>query len=177
LEVLQLKEVAAQKGLNIINPFPLGFTSLPALRDSATLHFPSAFPLYGIPLRFICLLPYSANIQLRKVEVMSIQTVTQKFTDLKSKLVNESFTPGQIASIQGSMLKFDEADPNQGIFFIGDNGVATKVNQVVKNKPSELLFFSPEGLSGSCQIEVRTIIKGSKSIKAGRMLVDLMATV
>jgi hypothetical protein len=118
-----------------------------------------------------------ASIQLRKVEVMAIQPVIQQFADLKSKLVNESFSPGQIASLKGSMLKFDEADPNQGIYFIGEDGTATKVTQVAKNKPSELLFFTPEGLTGSYQVEVRTLFQNTKSLRVGRLLVDLIAIV
>ncbi|WP_461643940.1 DUF4469 domain-containing protein [Labilibaculum euxinus] len=104
-----------------------------------------------------------------------VQPVIQQFTDLKTKAVNETFSPGQIASLKGSLLKFDEEDADQGIFFIAGDGAATKVVNVVKNKPSELLFFVPEALkTGSFQVEVRTIFKNYKSMRAGRFLIDLV---
>ena len=115
------------------------------------------------------------SIELRKVEISVAQPVIQQFTDLKTKAVNETFSPGQVASLKGSLLKFDEADENQGIFFIAGDGTATKVGNVVKNKPSELLFFVPEDLiTGSFQVEVRAAQKNSTNIKIGRLLIDLL---
>jgi hypothetical protein len=117
------------------------------------------------------------EIQLKKVAITSPQPVIQRFIDLKSKAVNESFMPGRIASIKGSMLKFDEEDNNQGIFFIGVDGSETRVDEIAKNMPSELLFFVPESLgSGSYQVEVRTIFHNSKTLKKTRLLHDLVAT-
>lgn len=117
-----------------------------------------------------------ANIELRKVEVIAPQPVLQRFTDLKTKTINESFSLGQIASITGSLLKFNEDDANQGIFFIAMDGTETRVSNMVKNKPSELMFFVPESLStGTFQIEVRTIFKNYKSMRTGRLLIDLAA--
>jgi hypothetical protein len=114
------------------------------------------------------------NIELRKVEVSIPQPVIQRFTDLKTKTINESFSPGQIASIKGTLLKFDEEDDKQGIFFIAADSTETRVSNVVKNKPSELLFFVPESLTtGTFQIEVRTIFKNNKSMRTGRLLIDL----
>lgn len=113
-----------------------------------------------------------SNIELRKVEVTVPQPVIQRFTDLKTKTINESFSP-QIASLKGALLKFDEEDANQGIFFIAADGAETRADNVVKNKPSELLFFVPESLTaGTFQIEVRTKMR-NKSIRAGRLLIDL----
>ncbi|MDE5422127.1 DUF4469 domain-containing protein [Ancylomarina sp. DW003] len=115
-----------------------------------------------------------ANIELRKVELSLPQPVIQRFTDLKTKTINESFSPGQIASVKGALLKFDEEDDKQGIFFIAADSSETRVSNVVKNKPSELLFFVPESLTtGTFQIEVRTIFKNNKSMRTGRLLIDL----
>ncbi len=65
----------------------------------------------------------------------------QRFTDLNTDTVNATFTPGQIASIKGSLLKFNEEDMQQGIFFISADNAETRVSRVVKNKPSELPFL------------------------------------
>ena len=114
------------------------------------------------------------NIELKKVSTFEPIPVLQVFTDLKNNTVNESFTPGQIASIKGSLLKFDEADPQQGIFFLATDGSETRVTQLVKNKPSELLFFIPDSLtSGTFQVEVRAIFRNYKTLRKGRLLIDL----
>ena len=81
------------------------------------------------------------DIRLRKIEIKLPQPVLRQFVDLKTKTKNESFTAGQIVSIHGSLLKFDESDLEQGIFFIDENSVETRVTNMMKNKPSELIFL------------------------------------
>ncbi|RUT79689.1 DNA-binding domain-containing protein [Ancylomarina longa] len=116
-----------------------------------------------------------ADIELHKVEIVSPQPVLQQFVDLKSKVINETFTPGQVASIRGSLLKFDTTDSQQGIFFINTTGEETRVENVIKNKPSEVLFFVPDSLSeGTFQIELRSIFHHSNTMKKGRLLNDLI---
>jgi len=118
-----------------------------------------------------------ADIELHKVEITPVQPILQQFVDLKTKVTNESFTPGQIASIRGLLLKFDDEDKMQGIFFIAADGAETRVENMVKNKPSELLFFVPETLSsGAFQVEVRTIRHNSKALKTGRLDNELVAS-
>lgn len=118
-----------------------------------------------------------SDIELRKVEISSPQPMLQQFIDLKTNVVNESFTAGQIASIRGSLLKFDTEDSKQGIFFIASDGTETRIENVVKNKPSELLFFVPESLSsGSFTVEVRTVLQNTKTIRKGILPFDLVPT-
>lgn len=116
-----------------------------------------------------------ADIKGQKVDVTKPAPVIDKFVNLKTKAVNETFTPGQIASISGLMLKFNEEDPAQGIFFISAESVETKVTNVSKNKPSELLFFVPESLTaGTFQVEVRATLPGRKTIASHRLLSNLV---
>ena len=90
-------------------------------------------------------------------------------------MVNESFTPGQIVSIKGSYLKFNEEDQSQGIFFVDDDKSEVRVSNVVKNMPSELMFFVPDELnSGIFQVEVRVIFHKGKALKKARLLIDLV---
>ncbi|WP_054718534.1 DNA-binding domain-containing protein [Marinifilum fragile] len=118
-----------------------------------------------------------SDIELRKVEITSPQPILQQFVDLKTNVINESFTAGQIASIRGSLLKFDTGDTQQGIFFIATDGSETRVENVVKNKPSELLFFVPENLtSGNFTVEVRTVLQNTKAVRKGILPVDLVPT-
>lgn len=109
------------------------------------------------------------DMDLKKVEITSPQPIIQKFINLKSNEINETVTPGQVAAIKGSLLKFDHTDAQQGIFFITETGAETRVDNVIKNKPSELMFFVPETLSnGSYYVEVRTLFPKSKRIRTGR---------
>ena len=115
------------------------------------------------------------DIELHKVEITSPQPVLQQFRDLKTKVINETYTRGQIAALKGTLLKFDESDRTQGVFFISD-GTETRVDNIVKNKPSELLFFVPETLAdGTYQVEVRSIPHKLKTLRKGRLLIDLTA--
>lgn len=115
------------------------------------------------------------EIKPKKGAVTSPTPVIEKFVNLKTKAVNETFTPGQIASISGLMLKFNEEDPTQGIFFIAPDNTEVKVTNISKNKPSELMFFVPDQLtSGTYQVEVRAILKSRKSLSNGRLMVNLV---
>lgn len=116
-----------------------------------------------------------SDIKLKKIAISSFQPVIQQFVDLRTNLVNESFTPDQITSIRGSSLKFNIDDKAQGIFFIAADGTETRVENVIKNKPPELLFFTPETLTkGIFQVEVRIISNHTKAMKKGRLLNDLV---
>ncbi|WP_321296922.1 DNA-binding domain-containing protein [Marinifilum fragile] len=117
-----------------------------------------------------------SKIELKKVALSTAEPVIEKFVDLKTKAENQSFTPGQVVSIKGSLLKFDEEDTQQGVFFIASDDSETRATDFVKNKPSELMFFVPDTLtSGTFQLEVRTILHNSKVLKKARLSNDLNA--
>lgn len=116
-----------------------------------------------------------SDIQFQKVDAVSPVPVIESFVNLKTKAINSTFSPGQVASITGLLLKFNEEDPQQGIFFIASEGTETRATNISKNKPSELLFFVPETLTaGTYQVEVRTILTGRKSVVTGRLLTNLV---
>ncbi|WP_282035879.1 DNA-binding domain-containing protein [Saccharicrinis aurantiacus] len=117
-----------------------------------------------------------SDIELRKVEVKGSMPVIQKITNVKTGAVNEDFTSGQLLSIMGSHIKFDEEDAEQGVFFIAADKSETRASNVFKNKPSELLVFAPEGLSGVFTIEVRLKARRSSTLRVGRSNFDMTAT-
>ena len=120
------------------------------------------------------LLEIISAIELEKVSITSAKPEIFQFVDLKSKSVNESLTPGQIASIKGNLLRLDEEDPQQGVFFITNDASEIRVTDFVKNKPSELMFFIPDSLAtGSYKLELRTILHNSKVLKKARLSNDL----
>jgi hypothetical protein len=110
------------------------------------------------------------DLELEKVELPSPTPTVKKFEDLKTGLINKSSRAGDAVLIQGSLLKFDPTDDHQGIFFIDQNRKETKVSNIIKNKPSELIFLVPDNLpTGKYLIEIRVIRLNYKSLKSGKL--------
>ena len=75
-------------------------------------------------------------------------------------------SPGGTAEISGELLKLDTTDPEQGIFFTL-NGTTAKVNVVIHNLPSKLIFNIPQGLApGDYQLEIRNRANSSTKLKS-----------
>ena len=92
------------------------------------------------------------------------------YVDLNSGERNGTLTPGGMGRLIGHRLKFDPADPQQGIFFIAADGTERRVSVVGKNKPGELLFLVPEELTaGAYRLEVRVRPKWSRDMHTGAL--------
>lgn len=116
------------------------------------------------------------QIALERVELGETKPIIQAVTDLKTGAINSTVSIGQIVSIKGGLLKIAEELPEAGIFVIGEGTPETRVTQIVKNKPSELLFFMPAAMGpGACTIEIRTLIKNRKTITITRPPFELNA--
>lgn len=119
----------------------------------------------------------SRNLAVERVKVAGAKPTIQTLSDLKSNAVNESISIGQIASLKGSMMKIDETNENAGLFLIDAEGNETKVTQVVKNKPSEILFFVPDTITpGDYILELRTVLPRRKELVTARLGHTLVAT-
>lgn len=78
-------------------------------------------------------------------------------------------TPGGMARLNGYRLKFDPADPAQGIFLIAANSSVTRVEIVGRNMPNELIFLTPPGLTpGQYRLEVRACF-GPNHLRSGQL--------
>jgi hypothetical protein len=98
------------------------------------------------------------------------------FKDISSNLTNQIITIGGVGHITGRRLTFDLADATQGIFFIDESGLNTRVTTMVRQTPSDLIFMIPATLSAvNYFIEVRTIPKGNKDLRIGRYQHQLAA--
>ena len=93
--------------------------------------------------------------------------------DLGSKTRNKKLTAGNIAQLKGSRLKFDPADPAQGIFLIAADSSETRVATVSRNKPSQLDFLVPPLATGTYQVEVRAILHNTKNLRKGKLASEL----
>lgn len=90
------------------------------------------------------------------------------FKDVESDTTNKTITPNSPVCIIGSLLKFDENDPEQGIFFIDtESRKETKVESPIKNKPSELIFVNPDLPTGTYRLEIRAIVYNTTKIRKG----------
>ncbi|VFM97467.1 MAG: DNA-binding domain-containing protein [Candidatus Kentron sp. G] len=94
--------------------------------------------------------------QVAKVEATKPIPAPVRYVDLASSEIDTTLTPGNIGAIDGYRLKFDPDKAEEGVFLIDGTGVETKVTQVQKNKPGQLIFLNPPGLAvGDYELEVR----------------------
>ncbi len=118
------------------------------------------------------------NIRVEKVAPRERLPVPLHFTDNTTEQVDEVVTPGGGARLRGSLLKFDEADPSQGVFFINtSSNTETRVTtKMLKNKPAELIFVIPSSANlsaGTYRLEVRSVINNSPGIRKGILADEL----
>lgn len=101
------------------------------------------------------------------------------FFDKGSQTTDERLTPGKMARMNGLNLKFDETDPQQGIFLIQrDTKKETQVpvGDVLDNTGGTLTFQVPDKLpKGTYTVEVRSTMKG-KTLRTGQYQ-DILAVV
>lgn len=85
---------------------------------------------------------------------------------------NRTITPGGIATLKGYNLKFDKADPAQGLFFVPvDNAAAAvRVEQFTAIKPSELHFLVPQLTPGEYRVEVKVVMHKVKDVRSGTLM-------
>lgn len=112
------------------------------------------------------------GVDLRRITQGTVQTQKQlpgearprliRFIDLNSGERNSKLTPGGMGQIMGDRLKFDPADPSQGIFFVGADNSESRVEVVGKNINAELMFLVPATLAaGDYNLIVRTMASQS----------------
>ena len=116
------------------------------------------------------------NATLVKDEAVKPAPNPIEFRDIASDTSNGQVTPGNIGQLSGNRLKFDDAQADEGAYFMPVAlGAATKVTTVQKNKPSQLVFLIPTLPAGDYQIEVRARISGGTELRTGRL--DAILTV
>jgi nucleoid DNA-binding protein len=113
------------------------------------------------------------SIEIVRVKIKTPKPTIKSITDLKTNTINAGFTPGQAISIKGFNLKINQQDPRQGVFFIDRDGNTTRAENIAKNKPSELIVFTPGELSGTYFIEVRAVLHRRKSLRTDRFIKGL----
>lgn len=111
------------------------------------------------------------KVTVQKVEASSTDPYITSVTD---KVSGDTATirTGSVMEITGSRLKFDAADPEQGVFAVTSTG-EFRCATVIENKPARLMvLLSPEVPAGDFTLEVRTKTTGrnggsGKTLKKG----------
>lgn len=91
------------------------------------------------------------------------------YVDVNTGARDSTLTPGGMGQVLGYRLSFDPADAQQGIFFRGADGSASRVEVVGRNKPSELLFTVPLLAPGTYTLEVRAILNDNHEVRSGQL--------
>ncbi len=114
------------------------------------------------------------DIQVEKVEGRPAQPVPMDILDVVSGSMNDVLSPGGVGDLRGNDLKYDHEDPQQGIFLVASDGTETRMDTIIRNKPSNLIFMIPESLAaGTYALEVRAILTGITSLRTGSLEAEL----
>lgn len=110
------------------------------------------------------------DVKNEKVEPVSNVPVLSNFEDVASATINDTLTPGGVATLTGARLKFDQADTNQGIFFIASDKTVTRVSKILSHTNSKVVFMTPTGIAaGDYALEIRILPHGNKDVKKGSL--------
>lgn len=111
------------------------------------------------------------KIQQASVEKLTLadnQPLVKAYMDGTTKGVNASITLGGIADLMGKELNFDFNNPEEGVFFVDEQNVATRVSYIHSQSSQKLVFVNPTTLlSGWYSLEVRKAYTNSKQIRKG----------
>ncbi len=99
------------------------------------------------------------------------------YVDLGTGETNTLITSNNIGTINGSRLKYNPEEADEGVYLIPIDGTPEqKVETVQKNKPSQLVFLTPELTQELYYLEVRTRVSGGKDLRVGRLDKPLQVT-
>lgn len=119
---------------------------------------------------------FQQKAQLRKQESGIPSPNLETYLDINSQTRNATLTPGGMGQLTGYRLKFDAADPRQGIFFLAADGTETRVAIIGQIKPSSLMFVVPDTLTtGHYTVEVRAVLPRTTALRSGRLPTPLTA--
>ena len=159
-----------QEGANVTTPFANFSTSIRGVFLGATdnydptRHHISTNLQPGNELRRFM----KGNVTAQKEEGRFTGPKPLQFIDSNSGENNSIVTAGGLGILVGNRLSFDPADPEQGIYFIAEDGTQVKVEVIGHNRPSNLTFIIPDNLAaGDYTILVKS--KAGNTSKEGKL--------
>ncbi len=106
------------------------------------------------------------QLEFEKIRPETAKPLVDLFIDYTTRTENSLITPGSTAEIKGELLKIDDDDLQQGVFFIAGDDGETRADAYLHNKPSHLIFNVPAGLlPGEYRVEVRNKVNRSNLIQ------------
>ena len=87
--------------------------------------------------------------------------------DLASDTTNDVLTPGEGMHLIGRRLRFDRADPDQGVFFVAADGTRTRAERLLEVRPSKAILLVPALPAGAYKVEVRAAFGSGGEIRSG----------
>jgi hypothetical protein len=71
----------------------------------------------------------------------------------------------------GRLLRYDPADPSQGLFLVAADKTETRVERIIKVRPSEVSLIAPALPAGTYTLEVRAAFdEDGTDIRSGKLL-------
>ncbi|MDR2792373.1 MAG: DUF4469 domain-containing protein [Treponema sp.] len=103
------------------------------------------------------------RVKTKKVQPGQTGAFIASVTDMKTGSVNNLLTPGRPLRMYGSKLKVVGDDESVGVYFLGADGSAVKVDasDIVENKPADVMVMIPELAAGTYYVRVITQFAGS----------------
>lgn len=103
-----------------------------------------------------------------KIEALRATPAPQDYVDVATGERNSVLSTGGMGQLLGHRLKFDAAQPEQGVFFRAADGTETRVEMVGRNKPGDLMFMTPVLAAGEYVLIVRAVF-GETDLREGEL--------
>ena len=92
-----------------------------------------------------------------------------EYLDLASGAANTVLTPGEGAHLSGRLLRFDPADPAQGVFFVTATGTRTRAERYLDVRPGKVILLAPALPAGEYEVEVKALFNGTGEVRSGKL--------
>jgi hypothetical protein len=115
------------------------------------------------------------HARVEKVVAARAIPIILEYVDVDSGETNETLTPGGQGRLVGKLVKFDQDDPAQGIFFVAADGSETRVESLAWNGSHKHIFLVPATLSaGEYELQVRAAWNSAgDDVRSGALLEKL----
>jgi hypothetical protein len=114
------------------------------------------------------------NVTVEKLKSSRPSPTLSEFTNVNTNTVDSILTPGGIGQIVGEELKFNPENPQEGVFFIKEDGEETKAAVFQTRTTGKLVFIIPASLTaGRYTIEVRRAYTKDNELRKGALHVPV----
>jgi len=110
----------------------------------------------------------SEDVKMEKVSPVINAPLLTTFEDIASGTINDTLTPGGVATLAGLRLNFNQDDPQQGIFLIDSAKTEHRAERILTHTGKQVVFMIPADLpSDEYVLEVIVLPKGNKEVRKG----------